>query len=360
MQSRAASIVATVLIWLTAVLPASASPTLLFEPATGKVLYAEDVDDTWYPASLTKLMTAYVAFEAIKEGKIRLDDKIACSLVATLQPPSKVGLNVGAKLTVDQALKAVIIKSANDVTVMLAEAISGSESAFIEKMNATARRLGMTRTSFVNTNGLPDPGQLTSARDIAKISRAVVSEYPQYAHYWAMPDMHIGKKRLGSHNALLRTFPGADGLKTGFTCDSGYNVVASATRDGRQLMAVVMGESSGNERAIRAASLLEYGFQTYDWKQIFNTTTIDNLPMTPTPKGVISVRHTVAAWGCNPHKQQAAKKPKAKVAASKNAKKTSEGSDDARAALKGAATEGVAARSTVRSGNPEAAQATSE
>ncbi|MBY0559547.1 D-alanyl-D-alanine carboxypeptidase family protein [Hyphomicrobium sp.] len=365
MRSHAAGIVATLLIWLTASLPASANPTLLFEPATGKVLYAEDIDDIWHPASLTKLMTAYVAFEAIKEGKVRLDDKIPCSLVATLQPPSKVGLNVGATLSVEQALQAVIIKSANDVTVMLAEAISGSESAFIDRMNATARRLGMTHTNFVNTNGLPDPGQLTSARDIAKISRAVVSEYPQYASYWAMPDMRIGKRRLGSHNALLRTFAGADGLKTGFTCDSGYNVVASATRDGRRLMAVVLGESSGNERAIRAASLLEYGFQTYDWKQLFNTTTIDTLPMDPSAKGITTVRDTVAAWGCGGHKRHTSAgkhKSKNKVATSKvkRAKKSGEADDDARSALKGPDAEGAPSSSSAGAAQPQAAQASPE
>jgi D-alanyl-D-alanine carboxypeptidase len=365
MRSRAACIVATLLIWLTAIPPASANPTLLFEPATGKVLYAEDVDDIWHPASLTKLMTAYVAFEAIKEGKIHLDDKIPCSLVATLQPPSKVGLHVGATLSVEQALQAVIIKSANDVTVMLAEAISGSESAFIDQMNATARRLGMTHTNFVNTNGLPDPGQLTSARDVAKIARAVVSEYPQYASYWAMPDMRIGKRRLGSHNALLRTFAGADGLKTGFTCDSGYNVVASATRDGRRLMAVVLGESSGNERAIRAASLLEYGFQNYDWKQLFNTTTVDTLPMDPNAKGITSVRDTVAAWGCGGHRRHTAggkHKSKSKIAASKDksAKKSGEAAGDARSALKGPDTEGASSTTSTGAAQPEAAQASPE
>lgn len=364
MRSRAACIVATLLIWLTAIPPASASPTLLFEPETGKILYSEDIDDIWHPASLTKLMTAYVTFEAIKEGKIHLDDKISCSLVATLQPPSKVGLNVGATLSVEQALKAVIIKSANDVTVMLAEAISGSESAFIDKMNATARRLGMTHTNFVNTNGLPDPGQLTSARDIAKIARAVVSEYPQYASYWAMPDMRIGKRRLGSHNALLKTFPGADGLKTGFTCDSGYNVVASATRDGRRLMAVVLGESSGNERAVRAASLLEYGFQSYDWKQLFNTSTVDNLPMDPNARGVVSVRDTVTAWGCGGHKRHIAggkHKSKNKLAAkNKAAKKSSEATGDSQSALKGSDAEGASSSASSGPAHPEAAQATSE
>jgi D-alanyl-D-alanine carboxypeptidase len=325
MRLRTAGIAATVLIWLLAIGPVAASPTLLFEPSSGKVLYAEDIDDIWHPASLTKLMTAYIAFEAIKEGKLHLDDKITCSLVATLQPPSKVGIKVGGQLRVEQALQAVIIKSANDVTVMLAEAISGSEAAFIDRMNATARRLGMTHTNYVNTNGLPDPGQLTSARDLAKIARAVVTEYPQYASYWAMPDMRIGKRRLGSHNALLRTFAGADGLKTGFTCDSGYNVVATATRDGRRLMAIVLGETSGNERAVRAASLLEYGFQNYGWKELFNPVNIDTMPYDPAAKSVVtSVRDDVAAWGCGgKHRRKAGaiasrKAHKAKLAAVKD------------------------------------------
>jgi D-alanyl-D-alanine carboxypeptidase len=347
MQSSATGIVATVLIWLAAIAPAAASPALLFEPSTGKVLYSEDIDDIWHPASLTKLMTAYVTFEAIKEGKIHLDDKIPCSLVATLQPPSKVGLKVGDTLTVEQALKAVIIKSANDVTVMLAEAVSGDEASFIDRMNATARRLGMTHTSYVNTNGLPDPGQLTSARDIAKITRAVTSEYPQYASYWAMPDMHIGRRRLGSHNALLKTFPGADGMKTGFTCDSGYNVVASATRDNHRLMAVLLGESSGNERAIRATSLLEYGFQNYDWKQLFNTTTVDSLPMDPNAKGITSVRDSVAAWGCGGHRRHlVGGKHKSKNKIAKNAHKSGGTPSDGRSALKGPETEGAPGAAT--------------
>ena len=257
---------------------ATAGPALLFEASNGKVLYAEDADDLWHPASLTKIMTAYLAFHAVKQGKLKLEDKIPCSLVATLQPPSKIGLPVGGELTVDVALQALVVKSANDVAVMLAEAVAGSESAFIQKMNDAARRLGMSRTSFANTNGLPDPGQITTARDLAKLARAIVTEFPEHAHYFSMPEMRMGKRWLGSHNALLRTFPGADGLKTGFTCDSGFNVVASATRDGRRLMAVVLGETSGNERAVRAASLLEHGFQNYSWKELFNQTSIDNLP----------------------------------------------------------------------------------
>lgn len=322
---------------------ASAGPALLFEASNGKVLYSEDADNLWHPASLTKIMTAYLAFEALKEGKLKIDDKVSCSLVATLQPPSKVGLPVGGELSVDLALQAVIVKSANDVTVMLGEAIAGSETAFVQKMNATAKRLGMTRTNFVNTNGLPDPAQVTTARDLAKLARAVVNEYPEHAHYWSAPDMRLGKRRLGSHNALLKTFPGADGLKTGFTCDSGFNVVASATRDGRKLMAVVLGESSGNERAIRAASLLEHGFQNYGWKELFNQTSIDSMALDPAAKAAISVRENVVSWDCGNGRRRANraniasrnKSLKAKVAAVKaNSKKKGE-TQQARPALKG-------------------------
>jgi D-alanyl-D-alanine carboxypeptidase len=328
---------------------ASANPALLFEPSTGKVLYAEDVDDVWYPASLTKLTTAYLAFEAIKNGKLHLNDKIPCSLKATLQPPSKAGLKVGQTLTVEQALQAVIVKSANDVTVMLAEAISGSETAFVDQMNATAQRLGMTRTHFDNTNGLPSPGQLTTARDLAKIATAVIKDYPQYASYWSMPAMHIGKRRLGSHNALLRTFPGADGMKTGFTCDSGYNVAATATRDGHRLMAIVLGESSGNERALRSAALLEYGFQNYAWKDYFKMPTIDTLPADPNAKGIRSVRDTVVAWSCGGHHRHRItkhKRHKGKVA--KTDKSTAKGA--ARSTVK----ENAAAKSKAAPGSKAA------
>lgn len=299
--------------------PAVAGPALLFDAGSGKVLYSEDPDSKWHPASLTKIMTAYVVFSAIKQGKLKLDDRVSCSLVATLQPPSKVGLNVGATLTVEQALKAVIIKSANDVTVMLAEAVSGSERAFVDDMNAAAQKLGMTRTHFVNTNGLPEPSQVTTARDLAKLSRAIVTEFPEYNSFWAMPSMRIGGKVLSTHNALLRSFEGADGLKTGFICDSGFNVVASATREGRRLMAVVLGEASGNERAIRAASLLEHGFQTYGWKELFSTVSLDSLPLDAAAREAHSVRDEVVAWNCGNKK-----KKKSNTAAQRRAKALAE------------------------------------
>lgn len=278
--------------------PANAGPALLFDAQSGQVLYSEDVDDSWYPASLTKIMTAYIAFDAVRTGKLTLDQKITVSEAAHVMPPSKVGLPVGGEMTVEVALQALIVKSANDVAVMLAEAISGSEAAFAEKMNETAKKLGMTRTRFYNANGLPAPEQQTTARDLAKLTRAVIREFPAYARYWAMPDMHVGKARLGTHNVLLKTFEGADGFKTGFTCDSGYNVIATATRDNRRLVAVVLGETDGQSRAIRAASLLEHGFGLQGWKTLFNTTTVDNLAADKDPKPLASVRNQVRAWSC--------------------------------------------------------------
>ncbi len=281
---------------------ATAGPALLFEVSNGKVLFAEDADNHWHPASLTKLMTAYLAFEEIKSGRLALKSKISCSAAANKEPPSKMGLPVGGELTVDMALQALIVKSANDVAVMLAEAVAGDESTFVDRMNATAKRLGMTRTKFTNANGLPDAEQVTTARDLARLSRAIITDFPEYAHYWSAPNMKFGKRRLPSHNSLLRSVDGADGLKTGFTCDSGFNIVASATRDGRQLVAIVLGDSSSSERNVRAASLLEYGFQQQAWGQFLNTKTVDNMPLSPTADGVTSVRANIESWSCNPRK----------------------------------------------------------
>ena len=257
---------------------ATAGPALLMEASTGKVLYAEDIDRRWYPASLTKIMTAYLTFEALRSGKLTLDSRIPCSWLAHREPPSKIGLPIGATITVRMALDALIVKSANDVAIMLAEAISGTHDAFVAKMNATARRLGMTRTHYDNPNGLPSRRQITTARDLGRLSRAILRDFPEYAALWKKRTFKIGRRRLHSFNDLLRDFKGADGLKTGFICDSGYNVVATATRNGRKLVAVVLGAISGHNRSIRARSLLEHGFRTYGWKQFFDTTNIDNLP----------------------------------------------------------------------------------
>ena len=254
---------------------ASAGPALLFDAANGKVLYAEDQDQPWHPASLTKIMTAYMVFEALRTNKLSLEQKIPTSANAHAQPPSKLGLPVGAEITVNLALKALIVKSANDAAVMLAEAIGGSEEAFIAQMNAAARRLGMTQTHFVNPHGLPATEQVTTARDLARLTRVVVRDYPEYAPLWSMADMQVGRRRLRTHNGLLRTYDGADGLKTGFICDAGFNVVATATRDDRRLVAVVLGEYTSRDRSLRAASLLEHGFKNYGWKEFFSSATVE-------------------------------------------------------------------------------------
>lgn len=355
---------AAVLISMLAVArPAAAGPALLFDTTDGKILYAEEMDDQWHPASLTKIMTAYLAFKAIKAGKLRMDEKVICSELAFKQPPSKIGLPIGGELTVETALQALIIKSANDVAVMLAEKISGSELQFVADMNAAARDLGMTRTIFSNANGLPAVGQVTTARDLAKLARAVATEHSEYAQYWAMTQMRIGKIRLGSHNGLLKTFEGADGLKTGFICDSGFNVVASATRNGRRLMAVVLGEPSGGDRNVRAASLLEHGFQQLGWKQIFNQSTIDNMPVPSEAKGPISVRATIQSWDCGNGKRNPAvearrerikaakiRREKAKKAASQ--KKSTSGAAKPDAALKPAPSGTAPANQSSTAGTP--------
>ncbi|HRK18691.1 MAG TPA: D-alanyl-D-alanine carboxypeptidase family protein [Hyphomicrobiaceae bacterium] len=278
---------------------ALAGPALLVDASSGRVIYSEDADDLWHPASVTKVMTAYLVFEAIKAGKISLDSKIVQSELSHAEPPSKVGLPVGGELTVEVGLKALIVKSANDVAIMLAEAVGGSKDAFVEHMNATAKRLGMTRTKFVNPHGLPAPDQVTTARDLAKLARAVLRDFPEHAALWAMPDMRIGRIKLRTHNRLLKTYEGADGLKTGFTCDSGYNVVATATRDGRKLVAVVLGEPSGLARNTRTANLLEHGFQYAAWMETLAAPTFDRMAMPANAAGQpVSVRETVAGFEC--------------------------------------------------------------
>jgi D-alanyl-D-alanine carboxypeptidase len=288
--------------------PAAAGPALLFDANDGKVLYAEDADNQWHPASLTKIMTAYITFEAIKEGKLALDTKISCSEIASLQTPTKLGLVPGNSITVEMGLQALIVKSANDVAVMLAEAISGTHEAFVARMNATAAGLGMTRTRFANANGLPAPEQVTTARDLAKLAAAVVRDYPQYAHMWSLLDVRVGKRHLRTHNGLLTNYEGADGLKTGFICDSGFNVVASATREGRKLIAVVLGEPTGAERTVRAANLLEHGFQTHRWKALFSPPTLETLPTAEDAKGPMTIRQTVISYVCGTGRRRVAKR----------------------------------------------------
>jgi D-alanyl-D-alanine carboxypeptidase len=239
---------------------AHAEALLVVEADTGKVLQAENATYPWYPASVTKLMTAYVTLRAVKEGRISLDTLLTVSPVAASQSPSKMGFRPGTQVTVDNALKMMLVKSANDMAVVLAEGVGGSIDGFSAQMNQAAHRLGMTQTSYVNPNGLPADGQITSARDLAILARAIIRDLPEYEYFVHIPSIRFGRKITQNFNKLIGRYPGADGFKTGFICASGYNLVASATRNGRRLIAVVLGASSGQMRAVRAAQLLERGF----------------------------------------------------------------------------------------------------
>ncbi|MBR0830786.1 serine hydrolase [Bradyrhizobium manausense] len=239
---------------------ANAEALLLIEADSGKVLQAENATIPWYPASVTKIMTAYVTLKAVKDGKLTLDTLLTVSPVAASQSPSKMGFRPGTQVTVDNALKMMMVKSANDMAVVLAEGVGGSVDGFSAMMNQTAQKLGMTQTSYVNPNGLPADGQITSARDLGILSRAVLRDLPEYEYFMHIPAIRFGKRVTGNFNKLIGRYPGADGFKTGFICASGYNLVASATRNGRRLIAVVLGANSGTARAVKAAQLLERGF----------------------------------------------------------------------------------------------------
>jgi D-alanyl-D-alanine carboxypeptidase len=240
--------------------PAQAGASILIEADTGKVLRAENATYPWYPASTTKLMTLYVTLQAVKQGRITFDSLFTVSRNAMAQGPTKMGYAVGTQVTVDNALKMMMVKSANDMAVLLAEGVDGSIENFADDMTKTAHRLGMTQSNFVNPNGLPADGQLVSARDMAILARSLIHDFPEYSFYWHIPAIKYGRRIVRNYNTLLGRYPGADGMKTGFICASGFNLVATATRNGRQLIAVVLGSPSGAARAVKAAELLEGGF----------------------------------------------------------------------------------------------------
>ena len=239
---------------------ARAEAQLLIEASTGKVLHAENATYPWYPASVTKLMTVYTTLRAIKEGRVGMNSLLTVSRNAAAMPPTHMGFRIGTTVTLDNALKMLMVKSANDMAVTIAEGVGGSIEGFADQMNANARRLGMTQSNFVNPNGLPAEGHVTSARDLGILARALITEYPEYDYLWHIHAIQYGNRVMHNYNSLLDRYPGADGMKTGFICASGYNVVASATRNGRRLIAIVLGAWSGGARSQKAAQLLERGF----------------------------------------------------------------------------------------------------
>ena len=247
---------------LTAAQPARAGTeaTLLVDAETGKVLHAENATMPWYPASTSKLMTVYVTLQAVKAQRITLDTLFTVTARAASQPPSKIGFKPGTKITVDNALKILMVKSANDMAVVLAEGVAGSVENFSAEMNTTSKNLGMTQSSWVNPNGLPADEQISSARDLAILARALLHDFPEYDMYWHIPAIQLGKKYMRNFNTLIGRYEGADGMKTGFICASGFNLVATASRNGKRLIAVVLGSPSSPYRAAKAAGLLERGF----------------------------------------------------------------------------------------------------
>ncbi len=240
--------------------PAGGAANILVDVETGKVLHAENATYPWYPASVTKLMTTYVTLQAIKQGRFTLDSLFAVSRNAAMQAPTKMGFPVGTQVTIDNALKMLLVKSANDMAVLLAEGVDGSIENFSDDMTQTAHRLGMTQSNFVNPNGLPADGQITSARDLAILARALIHDFPEYDSYWHIPAIKSGRRVVRNYNKLIGRYPGADGMKTGFICASGFNLVATATRGNKCLIAVVLGAPSSAARAVKAAELLESGF----------------------------------------------------------------------------------------------------
>jgi D-alanyl-D-alanine carboxypeptidase len=284
-----------------AVTSAHAGASILIEADSGKVLRAENATYPWYPASTTKLMTLYVTLQAVKQGRITFDSLFTVSRNAMAQGPTKMGYAVGTQVTVDNALKMMMVKSANDMAVLLAEGVDGSIENFADDMTKTAHRLGMTQSNFVNPNGLPADGQLVSARDMAILARALVHDFPEYSFYWHIPAIKYGRRIVRNYNTLLGRYPGADGMKTGFICASGFNLVATATRNGRQLIAVVLGSPSGAARAAKAAELLEGGFQQNSLTWLTPALgTVDNL--TPINADPPNLHDQV----CGPHRKRPA------------------------------------------------------
>ena len=262
---------------------------IVMDASSGEVLYERNADATRYPASITKTMTIYLTFEALQSGRLKLTDAVPFSAHAAAQAPSRLGVPIGDSITVDEALRALTVKSANDVAVALAERVGGSESKFAALMTLRAQELGMSNTRYVNANGLPDSRQVTSARDIAILWRALMRDYPQYYHYFGVKSFNYRGATIVSHNDLLLRTPGVDGSKTGFTNAAGFNIVASAVRDNRRLITVVMGGDSKAARDAHADDLVDAGFVVLRRRaQGDQTTTVAQNLFEPAPIGAIT------------------------------------------------------------------------
>lgn len=233
---------------------------IVIDPTTGEVLSAVNPDEQNYPASLTKMMTLYLTFQALQNGKLKVDQELSVSTWAASRAPTKLDLRAGQTVSVNDCILGMVTKSANDAATVVAEGLGGSESHFAEMMNAQAALLGMSSSHFANANGLPDPANRSSARDMAKLAMALYKDFPQYAHYFSTKEFVFRGQLVRGHNNLMDRYPGMDGLKTGFTDASGFNLASTAVRDGHRLFAVVMGGRSASARDNLMARLLDDGF----------------------------------------------------------------------------------------------------
>ena len=240
--------------------PGREAESIVIDADTGRVLSEANADAITYPASLTKMMTLYLTFEALNAGQLRLDQYLPVSSEAASKSPTKLHLLSGESVQVQDLILGIVTKSANDAAAVLAEGLAGSEPAFAERMTAKARQLGMTSTVFQNASGLPDPEQHTTARDMAQLALALYHDFPREYRYFATREFYFHGRVILSHNHLLDWYDGADGIKTGYIGASGFNLAASAVRSGHRLIGVVMGGSSAGSRDREMAALLDQGF----------------------------------------------------------------------------------------------------
>jgi D-alanyl-D-alanine carboxypeptidase len=261
--------------------------SIVVDAKTGEVLYEQNADAQRYPASITKVMTMYLTFEALADHRLSFDDRLTISPHAAAQAPSKVGLRPGQSISVRDAMDAIAVLSANDMAVAMAEKLGGTEAHFAELMTAKAKQLGMNHTQYVDASGLPDNRQLTTARDISILSRAVLRDFPQYYAFFSTREFTYAGRTTRNHNHLLGSMPGVDGIKTGFTNASGFNLAASAVRDDHRLIAVVMGGASTASRDLHVEDLLDAGFTVIKKRDLGQQTTIAQNLREPLPVGAV-------------------------------------------------------------------------
>lgn len=238
----------------------AATSSIMVDAKSGKVLYSENADKLRYPASLTKLMTLYLTFTALENGSLKLDDNLKISHTAANRSPSRLGLTPGKTIDVETAIVATIVKSANDTATVLGESLAKDERTFAALMTDTAKKLGMKNTTFKNASGLQHSSQKSTARDMAILASALYHHFPQYYSWFSITEFEYDGKKYTSHNSLLKSFEGADGMKTGYTAAAGFNIVTSAKRDNHRIIAVTMGHDQQDQRDKKVATMLETAF----------------------------------------------------------------------------------------------------